>query len=55
MKKTRKKPKPLAANEIARLAERGEDVSRFFTNSGRMIEPNRRVKLGTQKRGTAKK
>jgi len=55
MKKTRKKAEAVTAKEIARLAERGEDVSRFFTNSGRMIEPIPRVKLGTQKRGTAKK
>jgi hypothetical protein len=55
MRKTRKKAKPVGAKEIARLAERGEDVSRFFTNSGRMMEPIPRVKPGTQKRSAAKK
>ena len=29
----------MSAEKIARLAERGEDVSRFFTNAGRMKGP----------------
>jgi len=36
MRKTRK---PIAAESIARLAEREGDVSRHFTNRGRMMEP----------------
>jgi hypothetical protein len=39
MKKTRKPGKPPSADTIARLAEQGKDVSRFFTNRGRMMEP----------------
>jgi len=35
----------ISAEGIARLAERGKDVSRFFTNSGRMMEPIRRVNV----------
>jgi len=39
MKKTRKPEKPIAAEAIARLAERDQDVSSYFTNRGRMMEP----------------
>lgn len=34
MKKTRKTAKPVPAEAIARIAERGTDVSRYFTNTG---------------------
>jgi uncharacterized DUF497 family protein len=44
MKSTRK-PKPLSAEAIARLAERGRDVSRFFTNAGQMMDPIQRVNV----------
>jgi hypothetical protein len=36
MKSTAKK-KPISADEIAEMADRGEDISRFFTNKGRMM------------------
>ena len=45
MKQTRKTLKLTSAEEIARRADRGENVSRFFTNSGRMMEPIRRVNV----------
>jgi hypothetical protein len=45
MKKTREARKPVSAEAIARLADQGKDVSRFFTNTGRMIEPVRRVNV----------
>ncbi len=45
MNKTRKARKPMAAEAIARLADQGKDVSRFFTNTGRMMEPIRRVNV----------
>jgi hypothetical protein len=45
MKKTSKTLNPTSAEEIARRADRGENVSRFFTNSGRMMEPIRRVNV----------
>lgn len=45
MKSSRKKLKPVSAEAIARLAERGKDISRFFTNSGQMIEPIQRVNV----------
>jgi len=38
MKKTRRLPAP-PAEAIARLAERGKDVSHYFTNRGRMMKP----------------
>jgi hypothetical protein len=31
--------KPPTADEIAELADRGEDISRFFTNAGKMMPP----------------
>jgi len=44
MKSTRKL-KPLSAEAIARLADQGRDVSRFFTNTGRMMGPIQRVNV----------
>jgi hypothetical protein len=32
-------PKPPTADEIAKLADRGEGISRFFTNAGKMMPP----------------
>ncbi len=45
MKNTRKTSKPLSAEAIARLADRGKDVSRFFTNTGRRMQPIQRVNV----------
>jgi len=45
MKKTRKSAKPVAAKAIARLADRGNDVSRFFKTQGRMVQPIQRVNV----------
>ena len=45
MKSTRKAPKAISAESIARLADRGKDVSRFFTNSGKMMPPVQRVNV----------
>jgi hypothetical protein len=45
MKSTRSKKTPVSADAIARLAEQGKDVSRFFTNRGRMMGPIQRVNV----------
>jgi hypothetical protein len=45
MKTDHKKKARPSAEEIARLADRGEDVSRFFTNRGRMMGPIQRVNV----------
>ena len=46
MKKTfNAKRKTPAAESIARMADEGKDVSRFFTNSGRMVPPIQRVNV----------
>jgi hypothetical protein len=45
MKNTRRRAKPVPAEAIARLAEQGRDVSRFFTNAGRMMGPIQRVNV----------
>jgi len=45
MKNTRKSGKAASAEKIARLAERGEDVSRFFTNTGSMLGAIQRVNV----------
>ncbi len=45
MKNIRNQKKPVAAESIARLADAGKDVSRFFTNTGRMMEPIQRVNV----------
>jgi len=45
MKSIRKQRKSVAAETIARLADEGKDVSRFFTNTGRMMAPIQRVNV----------
>jgi hypothetical protein len=40
-----KKSSQVSADEIARRADEGEDVSRFFTNRGRVMAPIRRVNV----------
>jgi hypothetical protein len=45
MKNTRLKKKLVPAENIARMADRGKDVSRFFTNSGEMRKPIQRVNV----------
>lgn len=45
MKKTRRSVKPISADAIARLADRGEDVSHFFMGHGRMVQPIQRVNV----------
>jgi hypothetical protein len=45
MKKTHNARKPISAEGIARLADRGRDVSRFFTNKGKMMRPVQRVNV----------
>ncbi len=45
MRKTQTRKKALPAEAIARMADRGKDVSRFFTNSGKMMKPIQRVNV----------
>ena len=45
MKTIRKPRKPVGIETIARLAEQGTDVSRFFTNRGQMMGPIQRVNV----------
>lgn len=45
MKKTRSRKKPVSAEGIARMADSGEDVSGFFTNSGKIMKPIQRVNV----------
>ena len=45
MKKTRKSVQPISADAIARLADRGKDVSSFFKSDGRMMQPIQRVNV----------
>jgi hypothetical protein len=44
-RKTKKKAKRPTAEEIARRADRGEDISKFFTNRGKMMPPIQRVNV----------
>ena len=44
MKSTHKNTAP-TAEAIARLADKGQDVSRFFTGTGRMMAPVQRVNV----------
>lgn len=45
MPKALESPKPPTADQIADLAESGEDVSRFFTGKGKMMPPIQRVNV----------
>ncbi|HEY7838374.1 MAG TPA: hypothetical protein VIC54_07230 [Terriglobales bacterium] len=45
MNRAPKKDGPESAEAIARLADKGEDISRFFTNAGRMMAPIQRVNV----------
>ena len=45
MRKTRKVAKPVSAEAIARMADQGKDVSRFFKGTGRMVHPIQRVNV----------
>jgi hypothetical protein len=45
MKKTLRVKKPASAEAIARLVDKGEDVSRFFTNKGHMMGAIQRVNV----------
>jgi hypothetical protein len=43
MKRTRNIKRVPSAESIARLADQGKDVTRYFTNRGRMMQPTQRV------------
>ena len=45
MKKTRKSTGTVSADAIARLADRGKDISHFFKGEGRMVQPIQRVNV----------
>jgi hypothetical protein len=45
MKNTRKPARPVSADAIARLADRGKDISQFFKGQGRMVQPIQRVNV----------
>jgi hypothetical protein len=45
MTRANKTKKPVSAESIARMADRAEDVSGFFTNSGKMMQPIQRVNV----------
>ena len=45
MKKTHRSAKPISAEEIARMADQGKDVSVFFNSQGRMVQPIQRVNV----------
>jgi hypothetical protein len=45
MKSTRKRKRAVPAENIARLADKGKDVSHFFTNAGQMMSPIQRVNV----------
>ena len=39
MKSTHKAKRPVSAEAIARMADKGQDISSFFTNDGKMMPP----------------
>jgi hypothetical protein len=45
MPKTLEATKPATADEIAEMADRGEDISRFFKAPGKMMPPIQRVNV----------
>jgi hypothetical protein len=45
MKKTHKSAKPISAEQIARMADKEKDISKFFRKAGHMVQPIQRVNL----------
>jgi hypothetical protein len=45
MKTARNRRRAPSAESVARLADSGEDISKFFTNTGRMMQPIQRVNV----------
>lgn len=45
MKKPVSQKKPVSADAIAKMADEGKNVSRFFTNAGKMMRPIQRVNV----------
>ena len=45
MKKTPKTTKKVSAEAIAKMADSGKDVTRFFSGKGRMVQPIQRVNV----------
>jgi hypothetical protein len=45
MKSTRKRKRAVPAENIARLVDKGKDVSHFFTNAGQMMSPIQRLNV----------
>jgi hypothetical protein len=45
MKKTVRSAKPVKAEEIAKMADRGQSVSHFFKGEGRMVRPIQRANV----------
>ena len=45
MKKTLKLPKPMTAEAIAQLADKGKSVLQFSKGEGRMVQPIQRISL----------
>ena len=45
MKRTPKKKSAPSAQAIARMADQGKDVSRYFTNRGKIMQPIQRVNV----------
>jgi len=45
MKKTHKPAKPVSAEQIARMADKGQSVAGFFKHEGRMVQPIQRVNV----------
>lgn len=49
MKNTRKPGRPISAGSLARMADKGLDVSKHFTNKGKMMPGIQRVNLDLAK------
>jgi hypothetical protein len=45
MQKTLDDARPATADEIAEMADRGDDISRFFKAAGKMMPPIQRVNV----------
>jgi hypothetical protein len=45
MPKILESPKPISADQIAERADKGENISRFFTRKGKMMPPIQRVNV----------
>jgi hypothetical protein len=50
MKRASKTKSTVSAESLARLAEKGQDISTYFTNKGKVMPPLEKSEIGSDKK-----